>query len=398
MKFPISRVHRLSAVIGISMSFFIAEIAVGFYTGSLALVADAFHYLSDIVGFMVALAAAIVEQKPSPPQSLTFGWQRSQLVGAFFNGVLLFGLGISIALQSLERFITLERVEQPKLVMIIGCVGFALNLVSVAFLHEHDHNHGDGHGHSDKHSNAEHETGTEGNSNPHVSIDEKHIHHKHHLNATTKPKGNFDLALMGVLIHIMGDCANNIGVIIAGLVIWLAKYPGRYYADPAVSMAIAVMIFCSSLPLIKRSGRILLQSAPDGVEHADVKHDLLQIPGIRSVHELHIWRLNQKKSLASAHLVLEDKATVDFHKLAKTINECFHAYGVHSVTLQPETKSARRGSFRVSSPADETGSVTSEVSRNGDQRQEERNSEEGCHLLCGELCIESSCCQDDGGQ
>ncbi|KAA8645030.1 cation diffusion facilitator family transporter [Aspergillus tanneri] len=312
MNFKLSRIQRLSAVIGISTSFFIAEIAVGFKTGSLALVADAFHYLSDIIGFLVALVAAIVEQRPSPPQALTFGWQRSQLVGAFFNGVLLFGLGISIFLQSLERFITLEHVQQPKLVMIVGCVGFGLNIFSVLFLH--------------------------GNSESDALVNEKHILHKHYLNSsTTKPKKrNFDLALMGVFIHIMGDCANNLGVIIAGLVIWLADYRARYYADPAVSMAIAVMIFISSLPLIKRSGLILLQSAPEGVEHEDVKHDLEQIPGIRAIHELHIWRLNQKKSLASAHLVLEDDAEFDFNMLAITVNECFHAYGIHSVTLQPE--------------------------------------------------------------
>ncbi|GES58037.1 metal ion resistance protein/transporter [Aspergillus terreus] len=344
MNFKISRIQRLSAVIGISTSFFIAEIAVGFYTGSLALVADAFHYLSDIVGFVVALAAATVEQKSSPPQALTFGWQRSQLVGAFFNGVLLFGLGISVFLQSIERFIKLEKIEQPKLVMIIGCVGFGLNLISVMFLHEHDH--GDGHGHSHGHDYAhehpehEQERGHVTNTNSSVLSDGKHAHHKHYLNASaTKPKtGNFDLALMGVFIHIMGDCANNLGVIIAGLVIWLADYGGRYYADPAVSMAIAIMILFSSLPLIKRSGLILLQSAPDGVEHEDVKHDLEQIPGIRAVHELHIWRLNQKKSLASAHLVLENDDDLEFHKLAKTVNECFHAYGIHSVTLQPESR------------------------------------------------------------
>jgi zinc transporter 1 len=106
---------------------------------------------------------------------------------------------------------------------------------------------------------------------------------------------------MGVFIHIMGDCANNLGVIIAGLVIWLADYGGRYYADPAVSMAIAIMILFSSLPLsessedqytfqwqisdnraVKRSGLILLQSAPDGVEHEDVKHDLEQVIIFRS--------------------------------------------------------------------------------------------------------------------
>ncbi|CAG8169199.1 unnamed protein product [Penicillium olsonii] len=318
---------------------------VGFYTGSLALVADAFHYLSDIVGFIIALVAAIIAGRDKSPTPLTFGWQRAQLLGAFFNGVLLFGLGISIFLQSIERFISLERVENPKL----------------------------------------------------------HLTHKHHTNAIAlKPREKFDLALMGVLIHIMGDCANNVGVIISGLVIWLAKYGGRFYVDPAVSMAIAIMIFVSSLPLgrtpkiylvflisppalrslnhrpVKRSGMILLQSAPQGVEHDDVKHDLEQITGIVAVHELHIWRLNQKKSLASAHLVLDGTAEEqDFNKLAKTVNECFHAYGIHSVTLQPEMLPGRKGN--------EKAKIASHTSGEGIETH--------CQLVCGKLCEYLSCCQ-----
>ncbi|OKO95528.1 Cobalt uptake protein COT1 [Penicillium subrubescens] len=147
---------------------------------------------------------------------------------------------------------------------------------------------------------------------------------------------------MGVLIHVIGDCANNLGVIIAAAVIWFANYGGRFYADPAVSMGIAIMIFISSIPLIKHSGLILLQSAPQGVDHDDVKHDLQKVPGVLAVHELHIWRLNQTKSLASAHVVLDGDIISDFDSLAKTIRECFHAYGIHSVTLQPEIHTSRQ--------------------------------------------------------
>lgn len=103
--------------------------------------------------------------------------------------------------------------------------------------------------------------------------------------------------MMGVLIHVLGDCANNVGVVIAAAVIWFASYGGRFYADPAVSMGIAIMIFISSIPLsmytfpqqlhmlqdlsdfikVKQSGLILLQSAPQGVDYDDVKHDLEKV-------------------------------------------------------------------------------------------------------------------------
>lgn len=85
--------------------------------------------------------------------------------------------------------------------------------------------------------------------------------------------------MLGVLVHVIGDALNNIGVIIAALVIWQTNYDARFYADPGVSMGIAFMILLSSLPLVKNSGTILLQSAPRGVDLDDVKHDLEKVRG-----------------------------------------------------------------------------------------------------------------------
>ena len=106
---PLSRKNRLRLVIGISFCFFVAEITTGFYARSLALIADAFHYLNDLIGFIVALVAVSFTEKKTSPDHLSFGWARAQLLGAFFNGVFLLALGLSIALQSIERFINLQR-------------------------------------------------------------------------------------------------------------------------------------------------------------------------------------------------------------------------------------------------------------------------------------------------
>jgi zinc transporter 1 len=83
--------------------------------------------------------------------------------------------------------------------------------------------------------------------------------------------------MLGVLLHVMGDALNNVGVIIAALVIWLTHYPARIYADPGVSMGIAIMILITAWPLVKQTGTILLQSAPRGVDISDVKHDLEKV-------------------------------------------------------------------------------------------------------------------------
>lgn len=102
-----------------------------------------------------------------------------------------------------------------------------------------------------------------------------HAEHRH-AGAQLKSPGR-DLGMLGVLIHVIGDALNNIGVIIAALVIWLTHYEARYYADPAASMGIAIMILLTALPLVKNAGLILLESAPRGVEISDVKHDIERV-------------------------------------------------------------------------------------------------------------------------
>ncbi|KAJ6112304.1 cation diffusion facilitator family metal ion transporter [Penicillium sp. IBT 18751x] len=332
MALHLTQSQRLQLVISISFCFFIAEISVGFYTRSLALVADAFHYLNDLIGFVVAFAALKISAKKDSPQDLSFGWQRSRLLGAFFNGVFLLALGVSIFLQSIERFVSVEVVEQPKLVLIIGCVGLALNIISASFLHDHDHSHGEGSGAPGAiETPGKAENGTE-------QVFALHDNHRH--NHRQPSKKGYDLGMLGVLIHVLGDAANNIGVIISALVIWLTAYPARYYADPAVSMAIALVILTTSIPLVRSSGKILLESVPSGINLDDIRHDLETIPGVLSVHELHVWRLNQEKALASVHVAISNETVSEFVQIATIMNDCFHSYGVHSATVQPELGSA----------------------------------------------------------
>jgi Co/Zn/Cd efflux system component len=103
-------------------------------------------------------------------------------------------------------------------------------------------------------------------------------HHDHrHKEMETPRKHRMEFGMMGVLLHVLGDVLNNMGVIIAGVIIWKTNLPGKYYADPAVSMAISIMIFLSSLPLVKRTGHILLQSPPVGLDVEDIKHDLEKV-------------------------------------------------------------------------------------------------------------------------
>lgn len=372
--FHVSRKNRLRAVIAISVTFFLAEISTGFYTKSLALVADAFHYLTDLIGFVVALVAVHMQERKNAPVALSFGWARASLLGAFFNGVFLLALGLSIFLQSIERFVDIKEVENPKIVLIVGCVGLALNLISGIFLHEHDHGDGHGHGHSHGHAHehsSEHtHSHDEETAHSHELSSTEHSEHEHHKLLDSKP--HRDLGMLGALIHVLGDAFNNIGVIISALVIWLTNSPKRFYIDPAISLYIALMILGTAIPLTRRSGTILLEAAPEGVILENVKKDLESIPGVLAVHELHVWRLNQTKSLASAHVVVRDTDVKEFMGRAKVISECLHAYGIHSATLQPELADGE------------------DIRREGEMQEEMGSGK--CKLTCGTLCEPLKCC------
>ncbi|KAL2208935.1 cation efflux protein [Sarocladium strictum] len=403
---------RLIVTIAIAMAFFSAELAgkhptLGFYTHSLALIADAFHYLSDMIGFVVALVAIIVSEREQPaPQGYTFGWQRAKLLGAFFNGVFLLALGVSILVQAIERFVDISPIDHPMLVLIMGCIGLGLNVLVMSFLHEHAHDHGPGHSHGHSHSHAHnhsHDTTSQasaghdhGTNSPHEADEraielqgeshghtDEHIEHKH--STFTAGHSGRDLGMLGVLIHVIGDAINNVGVIIAALIIWRAEGHARYYADPAVGIFIAIMILLTAVPLTRSSGSILLQIAPPGVSMDDVKQDIEKIPGVESVHELHIWRLDQRKSVASAHVVVDGRTVHSFADKARTIMECLHAYGVHSATLQPEaliTNRAQSSSTSVSSSRDPS-SVRARQTGGEDPT---------CQLVCGPVCGEMRCC------
>jgi len=141
-KLHFSESTRICIVIGISFSFLIAEIVVGFKTGALVLVADAFHCLNDVVTFVVALSAIRLMKRKDTPANLTFGWQRAAVLGAFFNSVFLLALGFAIFMQAIERFITLNPVDQPNMLLIMGCVGVVINITMASIYHGH-HEHGD---------------------------------------------------------------------------------------------------------------------------------------------------------------------------------------------------------------------------------------------------------------
>jgi len=140
--------------------------------------------------------------------------------------------------------------------------------------------------------------------------------------------------MRGVLIHVMGDALGNVGVIATGLIIWLAKWDGRFYMDPTISLIITAIIFSSALPLVKSTSYILLQRVPEHVRLEELRTEIQNVSGVISIHELHVWQLSESKSIASVHVYV--RKDTDYMEVAADIRRVLHEFGVHSSTIQPE--------------------------------------------------------------
>lgn len=197
--------------------------------------------------------------------------------------------------------------------------------------------------HRDRASNYTDEGGANGVS-PKTADQEDDVH-KSHNHAQPKPKGQkgghgHDLNMRGVFLHVMGDALGNIGVIISALIIWLTKYPWRFYVDPGISLVITVIILASAIPLCKAASRILLQAVPPGMSIDHIKEDIEGLPGVIGSHHLHVWQLSDTKIVASIHIQVDTEIKGEgserYMKLARQVRRCLHAYGIHSSTIQPE--------------------------------------------------------------
>ncbi|KAI8333756.1 cation efflux family-domain-containing protein [Blakeslea trispora] len=272
----------------ITCCFFFAEISVGYYTSSLALLA----------------------KKTEHNPKYSYGWQRAEILGALVNGVFLLALCFTIFIDCIKRFVEPEPVNQPMLVLIIGSVGLVANLFGLFVFHEHGHSHiGHHHHHSDVSEEEE-------------AQDNHHLSHGGHFN------------MKSIFLHVLGDALGNVGVIASSLFIWLTDYSWRFYFDPIVSFLLTVIIFISVIPLVRQTSSILLQGVPNSIRLDDVNNALLTLENVLSVHELHVWQLSDTKLIASLHVLIKSRKS--YMTTASEIKKVLHRYDIHSATIQPE--------------------------------------------------------------
>lgn len=372
-------------------SFFLVEIIVGYITNSIALVADSFHMLSDVVALIVGFASVRISKWRS--QKNTFGWARAEVLGALVNSVFLIALCFSILVEALKRLVEVEKIENPKLLLIVGGVGLLINILGLALFHNHGHSHGGGGGHGHGHSHGggshSHQNGDEGvepagdkemkslvtkttqnNGTATMYLDENESDHE--IDETViefdekRLSSSSQLNMRAVFLHVLGDALGSVIVIISALVILFVDKDWVYYLDPAMSIVMVCIILSTTIPLLKEAALILLQTVPTHIKVKDIREKILKIEGVQAVHEFHVWQLTGNRLIASAHITCHNPH--EYMTLAGKVKDLFHREGIHSTTIQPEFS----------------------------DNMEEFTTSKTCVLACGpeKNCYQDTCCAD----
>jgi cobalt-zinc-cadmium efflux system protein len=271
--------RRMLVALAINLALLVAEVVGGILTGSLALLADAGHVLSDAGAIGLALGAAALAARPGSSRR-TYGYQRTEVLAAFANGVTLVVVAVLVAVAAIGRLGDPPSVDGAG-VLVLGVLSLAGNLVATGVL-----------------------AGGE----------------------------RSDLNLEGVLRHSFADALGSLGVVIAGTVI-LAGGPAAI--DPIVSLLIAGLILASSWKLIREPLDVLMEAAPSDLDVDSLGGALCSVEWVRSVHDLHVWTLTAGFRALSAHVVVERGADRDLaaRRLEVLLRE---RYGIEHTTLQME--------------------------------------------------------------
>lgn len=382
-----SKEVRITALLVLDTIFFLLEAIIGYSVHSLALIADSFHMLNDIISLIIALWAVRVKNTKPADGKYTYGWQRAEILGALINAVFLLALCFTIVIEAIQRFFEPAEINNPKLVLVVGIAGLISNFVGLALFHEHGHSHshgGSGHSHADPEEAVlseiepvaqsaygstsdfsefipENVVERYGENAPLVASEQLHSH-SHDTDSHKPQKKKKSMNMEGVFLHVLGDALGNVGVIITALFIWKTNYSWRFLTDPLVSLVITVIIFSSALPLCRKASKILLQATPPNVNSNLILERILALPAIKSVHDFHVWNLNEEILIASLHLQVspqsvEAKATCqthinreEFSNAVKQVRNILHAFGIHSATIQPEFTPAEHDETAASHP------------------------------------------------
>jgi len=276
---------RLRIVLAITASVMIVQVIAGVVSGSLALLADAGHMLTDVAGIGLALFAIHLAARPST-DGRTYGWYRLEILAAVVNAMLLFGVAIWVLVEAWRRFNEPQEI-QSGLMLAVAVVGLAANAVSARLLAEGQRE---------------------------------------------------SLNMRGAYLEVLGDLLGSAAVIVAAVVIAATGYER---ADPIASAAIGLLILPRTWHLLREAVDVLLEATPKDVDLEEVRRHILETEGVADVHDLHAWTITSGMNVVSAHVVMTDAAETE--AILDRLGRCLSGdFDIEHSTFQLEPSDRRR--------------------------------------------------------
>lgn len=315
---------------------------------SVAMLTDGLHNFSDVAQLFIAFIA-LKKSSSGDTERYTYGWKRTEVIGALMNACFLISLCIYIFVEAIEKFISPTKLYANHLdgVMFLAVAGSGimvngLGTIIFAVLGGHGHSHGGhgGHGHS------------HGGGHGHKQSHSKKKEDKESLLGDERPsqrsEGSFikkqntkDLNMSAVFLHYLGDCVASGLLLATGLLAYFYEDKiWTQYLDPIASLLISVMLLWSSVPLTKECGKLLLRQVPENLEILSIRRKLSQIVYLQGFHDLHIWSLAEDITIGTVHACVFDTDVVHVETVKENIKKVFHHFHIHSTTVQIEIISA----------------------------------------------------------
>jgi len=270
----------LGLSLGITFSFFVVELIGGYLTNSLALLTDAWHMLNDVSALALSLVVAWIAQKPINATK-TYGYYRAEILAAFLQGILLWAIVFFMFYEAVQR------IQQPVEVMslnmlTIAILGFGANGLSAAILSK---------------------------------------------------SGGESLNIKGAFLHVLADVLGSAGAISAGVIM---LFTGWYQADPLISMMIGVLIFYSAGKVVRESMNVLLEGVPSNMDLAAIEHRMLEVKGVKSIHDLHVWCITPTKMCTMSGHVVVDHGVDRKEMMSNLIRVLKDEFRIDHTTIQLE--------------------------------------------------------------
>lgn len=278
----ISNVSR-ALVIGIilNLTFVAVEFGAGFISGSLALLSDAGHNLSDVAGLALSLVAFRL-LKVKPTQKFTYGYRKASILVSLLNAVILLIAVGSIGFESIQRFLS-PRSVQSETIIWVAAIGIVINTVSALLFFRN------------------------------------------------KEK---DINIKGAYLHLMVDALVSLGVVAAGIII---SYTQWLWVDPLISVIIMIVIVSSTWNLLKVSLQLTIDAVPAEIEMDKIRNSALQIPGVKDIHHVHVWAISTSENALTAHLILDDKISQEeTSRIKNKFKHDLEHLGIRHATLETE--------------------------------------------------------------